>query len=358
MEITDCRDLTSLQAMLFMIMFLQSSAKLSTCYSYIGIALRSALRMGLHRSIIGKFNPVELETRKRVFWVIRKMDIYVAALLGLPKPLNDEDIDQDLPLEIDDEFITTQGILPVPPGHFSTYAASNSHTKLVQILAKVIQYVYPIKGPTVSREACHSSYVVSHAKIREVERDLHEWRQNLPTELQPGSPVPPDIERCITSKPRTSQHMLTDLPYRVQQLLRMAYAHVQMLLYRPFLHYASQRVRPKEGDKRSYACAAACISVSRNVIHITSNMKSRGLLIGAYWLTMYTTFFAIISLVFYVLENPNGETSAACFRDASEGKEALASLARRSNAADRCMTTLNVRFPSSISSVHLLTQIF
>jgi hypothetical protein len=73
-------------------------------------------------------------------------------------------------------------------------------------------------------------------------------------------------------------------------------------------------------------------------------MKSRGLLIGAYWLTMYTTFFAILSLVFYVLENPDDETSAACFRDASEGKDALASLARRSNAADRCMTTLNVSF--------------
>jgi hypothetical protein len=199
-EITDCRDLTSLQAMLFMIMFLQSSAKLSTCYSYIGIALRSALRMGLHRSITGKFNPIELETRKRVFWVIWKMDTYVAALLGLPKTLSDEDIDQDLPLEIDDEFITAHGIVPASPGRFSAYAASNSHTKLVQILTKVIQYVYPIKGPTVSREACHSSYVVSHAKIREVENDLHEWRENLPIELQPGSPVPPDVERLVPFK--------------------------------------------------------------------------------------------------------------------------------------------------------------
>ena len=133
---------------------------------------------------------------------------------------------------------------------------------------------------------------------------------------------------------------------RVQHLLRMAYAHVQILLYRPFLHYASQNLGSKAVDSRSYACAAACIGVSRNTIHITSNMKSRGLLVGAYWLTMYTTFFAIISLVFYVLENPDDETSAACFKDAREGKEALASLARRSNAADRCMSTLNVRlFP-------------
>lgn len=77
MDVTDCRDLTSLQAIVFMIMFLQASAKLSTCYSHIGIALRSAVRMGLHRSVSVNFNPIDRETRKRLFWVIRNMDTYV-----------------------------------------------------------------------------------------------------------------------------------------------------------------------------------------------------------------------------------------------------------------------------------------
>ena len=34
-----------------MIIYLQCSARLSTCYSYIGIALRSALKEGLHRNL-------------------------------------------------------------------------------------------------------------------------------------------------------------------------------------------------------------------------------------------------------------------------------------------------------------------
>src|ERR1700753_1664479 len=105
MDIADCRDLRALQAVVFMILFLQSSAKLSTCYSYIGVALRSALRMGLHRNFDANFSPIERETRKRVFWVIRKMDTYVGALLGLPHTMSDEDIDQDYPVEVDDEYI-------------------------------------------------------------------------------------------------------------------------------------------------------------------------------------------------------------------------------------------------------------
>ena len=123
----------------------------------------------------------------------------------------------------------------------------------------------------------------------------------------------------------------------------MAYGHAQLLLYRPFLHYVSQSFTSKPVDQRAFACANACISVSRNIIHITVEMKRRGLLIGAYWFSMYTTFFAIISILYFVLENPEGPTSHDLFREALEGKEVLAHFAKRSLAADRCTATLNVR---------------
>lgn len=130
---------------------------------------------------------------------------------------------------------------------------------------------------------------------------------------------------------------------RAQQLLRLAYAHVQMMLYRPFLHYVSQKTHAgKPVDDRSYACAAACVSVSRNIVHITAEMKRRGLLTGAYWFTMYTTFFAILSLVFFVLENPDKDGSQDILADATAGRAALAGLARRSLAADRCSMSLSV----------------
>jgi len=123
----------------------------------------------------------------------------------------------------------------------------------------------------------------------------------------------------------------------------MAYAHIQMILYRPFLHYISQKVQAKSIDKQYYACAAACVSVSRNIIHIASEMKRRGLLNGSYWFYMYTTFFAVLSLVFFVIENPSSTTAKEILRDANEGRDTLASLAKRSMAADRCTQTLAVR---------------
>lgn len=326
MDITDCRDITSLQAILFMILFLQSSANLSTCYSYIGIALRSALRMGLHRSLLNNFNPVERETRRRVFWVIRKMDTYVSALLGFPQMLSNDDIDQELPIEVDDEYITKDGIRENPPPSL-LFQASNAHTRLMSTLAKVIKYIYPTKGLEQSLQGnVKASYGISHAKIREIERDLAAWLDKLPMALRPGGEGPPEI-------------------LRVQQLLRLSYAHVQMMLYRPFLHYVSEKAYvSKQIDERAYACAAASVSVSRNIVHITTEMKKRGLLVGAYWFTMYTTFFAILSLVYFVLENPDKPGSQEILSDANDGKDALNGLARRSQAADRCSAALKGLF--------------
>lgn len=205
MEITDCRDLTSLQTVLLMIMFLQSSAKLSTCYSHIGIALRSAIRMGLHRVVAVDFNPVERETRKRIFWVIRMMDTYVGALLGLPKLLSDEDIDQELPIEVDDEFITTQRVLPMPPGRVSVMAAFNAHARLCKIMAKTVKNIYPVKASAHMHSKHSRSYLVSHAKIREIEQELQEWNEKLPIALRPGGQAPPELARWVVEPETTTK---------------------------------------------------------------------------------------------------------------------------------------------------------
>ena len=342
MDITDCRDLTSLQAIVFMILFLQCSAKLSTCYSYIGVALRSAMRMGLHRSFKDSFQPIEAETRKRVFWVIRKMDIFVGAMLGLPQTLSDDDVDQDFPTETDDIYITDTGITRMPSGETALVAASNANFRLIKVVSKIIRHIYPIKGFHNKEQSPSKAYSVSYATIREIENDLQGWMEDLPTIFKPGGEEAPTHFLRFVTDHLTRLQLLSFPSARIQQLLRMSYAHTQMMLYRPFLHYVASKMQSRLTNQRSYACAAACVSVSRNIIHITSEMQRRGLLVGSYWFIMYTTFFAILSLVFFALENPASATSEDVMRDAKEGKETLAKLAKRSMAADRCTATLTV----------------
>lgn len=339
LNLTDLRDLASMQAVLLMVLYLQSSSRLSTCYTYVGILTRNASRMGLHRSLAAStFNPIEHQIRKRVFWTIIKMDIYVGALLGLPMGIDQDEMDQDLAYEVDDEYITSDSISPQPPGKMSLMCACNAHTRLVIILKKTMRYVYPITHNLDSTSSGDKGYMVSFAKVREIEKDLEEWKASLPEPLKPGSEAPPDIIRCAQDFSHVERPIL--IICRTQQLLRMAYAHIQLFLYRPFLHYATVQSRSKHLDKRCYGCAAACVNISRNIVHITTSMRGGGLLNGAYWFYMYTTFFAVLSLVYYVLGNPKSLDSEGFLGTAFEGKDNLKILAKTSLAADRCTQTL------------------
>ncbi|KAI1479010.1 fungal-specific transcription factor domain-containing protein [Daldinia eschscholtzii] len=341
-DITECRDLTSLQALLFMILFIQSISNLSTCYGFVGIALRSALRMGLHRHLPHiKLNPIEAETRRRVFYICRQMDTYVSALLGFPLLLNDEDIDQPLPTAVDDEYITKDKILIPPPGTPSFLEAFNAHVRLMDILGKVVKNIYPLKGmeqsETEGAGQTYASYIISYGKIKEIENELQKWNEDLPDAWRPNPLGTVEI-------------------VRVRNLLRFTYAHIQMVLYRPFLHYVSPRITAgKDVNERAYACGAAGISVARNIVHIGSEMRKQVSLVGPYWFTLFTEFFAIITLVFFVLENKDKPGSMEIFADAVAGKEVIEKLSRKSMVADRISQSLAILFdqlPTSLKEAH------
>ncbi|KAI6779163.1 Activator of stress genes-like protein [Emericellopsis cladophorae] len=330
-DVTQCRDLTSLQALLFIILFLQATSNMSACYTFVGIALRSALHMGLHRHLKhDQIDTIEDETRRRVFYVIRQMDIYLSTLLGFPLMLNTDDVDQPFPTEVDDEFVTYNMILQPPPGSSSFFVAFNAHTRLMEILAKITKYVYPIKGSgsNIKRQksAAASTYSISYSRIKEIEGELQQWFERLPETWRPSPEGPIEV-------------------VRVRHLLRFVYAHVQLVLYRPFLHYVSPRLsQGTKIDELSYACAAAAISVSRNIVHIGLEIRKQRVLSGPYWFMLYTEFFAVLSLVFYAIENPEKPGSAEVLADAQAGRKMIAELADKSLAAERVTKSLQVLF--------------
>ncbi|KAJ6259442.1 hypothetical protein Dda_5079 [Drechslerella dactyloides] len=286
-DITDCRDVTSLQ-------------------------------LGLHRKIPFP-NQVEAEVRKRIFCTVRKMDISVSALIGLPRMIHDEDIDPEFPVEVDDQQITKEGIAPGALGQPNSTSAANAHTRLIQILGKVIKKIYPVK---VQPSTCgkRAGYMISYAVVREIEQDLEQVH------------FPPHgvVERQLLTLRRT------------QYLLQLTLAHVKMMLYRPFIHYVAQ---PRDGrvrDERPFASAAACINTCREIVHLCQQMRDNEVLSGAYWFLIYTTFFSVISLLYFVLENITHADAPAVLRDATLGKDCILSLKDSSVAGERCSSALKL----------------
>ncbi len=123
----------------------------------------------------------------------------------------------------------------------------------------------------------------------------------------------------------------------MRQLLRIGHAHVQWVMHRPFLHYVSKGFQSQLVDRRSYASAATCVSVSRRIIRITTEMYKNGLVNSSSWFVVHSTYYAILTLAFFLLENPASTiANDGILEDALEGKGTLAGLAKNSNAAERC----------------------
>jgi hypothetical protein len=99
-------------------------------------------------------------------------------VLGLPASLRDDDIDQEMPTEIDDEFITEWNILDQPPDQPSIIVGCNVYTRLMGIICKITRYIYPLKAPLVDGKG-----LIRLELVKEIEADLERWRTSIPEHL-------------------------------------------------------------------------------------------------------------------------------------------------------------------------------
>lgn len=99
-------------------------------------------------------------------------------MLGLPASLRDDDIDQDMPAEIDDEFVTEWNILSQPPDQPSITVGCNVYTRLMGIISKITKYIYPLKAPLVEGKG-----LIRLDLVKEIEQDLERWRTSIPEHL-------------------------------------------------------------------------------------------------------------------------------------------------------------------------------
>ena len=321
-DITNTTDIESVQTIFMLTLFLQCSARLTTCYSYIGIALRSALRQGLHKQVesTSQLDNITQECRKRLFWTIYKMEIYVNSVLGLPHSIDEDDITVEFPLDVDDVNIEVDHIAPQPEGKLSSCGINNCHTKLILILNHIVKKLYKTSKPI---------YMIPKEVFQSLENELRLWKYELPYQLQPDSlqNIPP-------------VYMLAN------RLLYLDYLHVQLMLYRPYIHYV--KLAKQNGATRGsfksfeYDNGMHCVGIAKKIIMLAQTMIRNKMLNGSYWFSIYTIFFCVACLVYYFLEIDNHDEEIKVAIEI--GKEMLSVLKERSMSAERIFNLLNHMF--------------
>lgn len=147
-------------------MFIQRSSQFKTSWSISGMALVTAVDLGLHLDK-GCTNKAQNEPKKRAMWCIYILDRSLCASYGRQPLLKDEDTNLDLPHVLNYEIGTSD--------HLSVLYFT-SMIKLYNIKGKIMKTVYSLR---------HVNDIMAFKKtVASMYSSLNQWLETLPKECE------------------------------------------------------------------------------------------------------------------------------------------------------------------------------
>ncbi|KAJ5450619.1 Transcription factorfungi [Penicillium daleae] len=209
----------SLQCFILAQLYCMTKGDYRSMLRYRALAVDICHQLELHQSQTEPVsNPLEAETRKKVFWCQYTVDRFCSVLTGMPVLLREGDIEIEYPVDIDDENVTESGFLPTLPGESTRISSALALFGAARILNKALENMYPSKA----------GYDVYIAKLRSVAAQLDEWLHNLPPHL-----------RLEFSQDKPS----TNVTSSRSPLLSLVYYFIRSLIHRPAVCFAEEHLR-------------------------------------------------------------------------------------------------------------------
>ncbi|GFZ51225.1 hypothetical protein JCM24511_08983 [Saitozyma sp. JCM 24511] len=181
-DVTEAGSLTLVQAFCLLSNLTQKRNKPNSGSLYLGIAVRMAISLGLHRELpFWSISPFEREVRRRVWWVVFIFDSGASITFGRPILLPYAEADVDRPNNIPDRLFTPSAT-SVPPASTEptiysslTYQA-NFHLLSNRIYSRVISSPPPSSSETLELDT----------ELQTFFSDLPSWMTPFPED---GGPV-------------------------------------------------------------------------------------------------------------------------------------------------------------------------
>jgi hypothetical protein len=185
-SVREASPIDNLQALVLLIVYHLRSESRNGLWHLTGLAMRTVTDIGLHREASTRsLPPLETQLRRRLFWSVYALESILAGALGRPMSLSDCDIDQPLPLSINDsdrmQGVNTNSVR----GSLTLGQEAYPPTNLTQFIllsqlrtfeARIQRTIYRVDRTTSALEP----------KMYRLISDLDAWRQNLPPSLQPS----------------------------------------------------------------------------------------------------------------------------------------------------------------------------
>ncbi|EMR88111.1 putative c6 transcription protein [Botrytis cinerea BcDW1] len=134
--------------------FMLNDSNQVNCYVVLGVAVRLALRMGLHRDpdrVGGQITPFQGEMRRRLWAVLRQIDLLSSFHIGLPSMVESVDSDVQLPRNLNDSDFD-EDCTELPPARPDSEVTSISYVrfknKICQVFGKIATHANSLSPPS------------------------------------------------------------------------------------------------------------------------------------------------------------------------------------------------------------------
>lgn len=148
-SVFESQNYISLQAILLLVWYSLLNPDKGSIWFLVGLATRTCVDLGFHNennSQTEKIDNLELDMRRRLFWITYKMDRLLSQSLGRPPSIPDGFIHVPMPaLQHDVDIVADQ--YGSPTGEPCPYKAVFSHTvKLRQLQSEILNNTYGVNG--------------------------------------------------------------------------------------------------------------------------------------------------------------------------------------------------------------------
>ncbi|KAL4807383.1 fungal-specific transcription factor domain-containing protein [Aspergillus unguis] len=108
----ETRSVENVEAMTLLVVYHLRSASSQGVWYMVGLAMRTAIDLGLHRKANeSNLDPITAQMRRRLFWTVYYLERVVSISLGRPFSIADRHIDLPLPVDVDDD-VRDPALLP------------------------------------------------------------------------------------------------------------------------------------------------------------------------------------------------------------------------------------------------------
>lgn len=175
------KDIKTLQCLVLIAQYSLLTPTRTAIYYIIGLATRLCQQLGLteEKTIVqgvaqGLVNPLQLDMRRRLSWIVLSMEFGLAHSMGRPNAFatGQDHVDVGFFETKDDIYITAEGILPGPISDKKTVAVHFFKMRLLQ--AEIRRVLYQKKRTEPKNE--------DHPWYAQMEQKLKDWVDSCPSE--------------------------------------------------------------------------------------------------------------------------------------------------------------------------------